>query len=151
MGNWGRKRFRQPERGFHEFKTRNQSFQNAHFTRQRFAFAAIALIALGFERATGKRHHHFGGGVGGGGFVAGGLDCADVWFKHRFGARGQNLGLFGTTVACLLLALALLCWIPHLWRNSSSLMNDTLQALQDDLRILNGSAPQQETIEHEKK
>lgn len=58
---------------------------------------------------------------------------------------------FGTTVACLLLALALLCWIPHLWRNSSSLMNDTLQALQDDLHILNGSAPQQETIEHEKK
>lgn len=46
---------------------------------------------------------------------------------------------FGLTAACGLAAVGLLCWIPSLWRSSSKPMSETLQALQEDLRLLNGS------------
>lgn len=52
---------------------------------------------------------------------------------------------FGLTVACVLLAGGLLLWIPRLWRNSSQPMSDTLQALQEDLRLLNGSHNRENT------
>lgn len=57
---------------------------------------------------------------------------------------------FGLTAACLLVAVGLLFWIPSLWRNSSVMMSDTLQAFQDDLRILNGITPKQEIVENER-
>lgn len=55
----------------------------------------------------------------------------------------------GMAVGCLLGIVGLLCWVGHLWRNSSTRMSETLHALQDDLRLLQGSNPNRKLEHHE--
>lgn len=55
----------------------------------------------------------------------------------------------GMAVGCLLGIVGLLCWVEHLWRNSSTRMSETLHALQDDLRLLQGSNPNRKLEHHE--
>lgn len=45
---------------------------------------------------------------------------------------------FGIAAAAFLTVVVLLLCIPALWRNSSNMMAQTLQAMQDDWRLLNG-------------
>lgn len=56
---------------------------------------------------------------------------------------------FGLTVFCVVISIGLLCWIPTLWRNGNASILTTLQALQDDLRLLNGNPHKQDTANHE--
>lgn len=47
---------------------------------------------------------------------------------------------FGIAAAAFLAVVVLLLCIPALWRNSSGMMAQTLQAMQEDWRLLNGRA-----------
>ncbi len=57
---------------------------------------------------------------------------------------------FGITSVCILFTIALLCYIPQLWRNGNSSINETLQALQDDLRLLHGNVEKKEMLNDER-
>lgn len=49
----------------------------------------------------------------------------------------------GISLVCLVGIFILLRTIPQLWRNGNLSINETLQALQDDLRLISGNPPKQ--------
>ncbi len=57
---------------------------------------------------------------------------------------------FGITSVCILSTIALLCCIPKWWQNGNSSINETLQALQNDLRLLHGNIEKKEMLNNER-